>query len=262
MALPETQARLAPENKSRPAEQENIEIDLIELMYRLLEKAKYIILAAILGAAIAGVYTFRFVTPMYSATSKLYLVTSNSAAIDLSALQIGSQLTNDYMQVFSNWHVHERVIEKLDLPYTYTQISKMISVTNPASTRILNISATSSSPDEAKLLADTYAEVAQEFIAEVMSTSRPNIFQEALKPSAPSSPNTTRNLIVGFLLGALAAAAVVVIRFITDDRVRSDEDITKHLELPVLGMMTVQGAAKGKQKKRSSNRTAGKEKKS
>ena len=252
MASPETQARLGAEQSDRQADQEILEIDLVELLYRLLEKAKYIILAAILGALIAGVYTFQFVTPMYTATSKLYVINANSAAIDLSALQIGTQLASDYKEVFSNWHVHERVIQKLDLPYSYRDLGKMISVSNPQSTRILYIRAQSASPDEAKLLADTYAQVAQEFIAETMSTSRPNIFEEALRPTAPSSPNKTRNIIIGFLLGAVLAMAIVVIQFITDDRIHTEEDITKHLDLPVLGMMPSQSAAKGKQKTKSS----------
>ena len=67
--------------------------------------------------------------------------------------------------------------------------------------------------------------------------NRPNIFEEALKPSAPSSPNKTRNVIIGFLLGGLIAAAIVIIQFIIDDRIRNEEDITKYVDLPVLGVM-------------------------
>ena len=217
--------------------QEETEIDLIELLYRLLEKAKYIIAAAVLGAVIAIVYTLYLVTPTYTATSKLYVLNGTSSAIDLSALQIGTQLASDYKEVFSNWHVHERVIEELDLPYTYSQLNKMVSVSNAESSRILHIKVQSTSAQEAKLLADTYAKVAQEFIAEKMSTERPNIFEEARVPAGPSSPSKTRNTIIGFMLGAIAAAGVIVVQFLVDDRIHSEEDITKYLGLPVLGIM-------------------------
>ncbi len=213
------------------------EIDLVELFYHLLENLKYIVLAALLGAVLAALYTFNFVTPKYTATSKLYVVNTSNAVVDLSALQIGTQLASDYKEVFSNWHVHERVIEELNLEYSYGQLNSMVSVTNTQSQRILNIKVTSTSADEAKLLADTYAKVAQEFIAEKMDMDRPNIFEEALKPSGPSSPNKTRNIILGFLLGGMLAAAIVMIQFIIDDRIRSEEDITKYVDLPVLGVM-------------------------
>ena len=76
--------------------------------------------------------------------------------------------------------------------------------------------------------------------------NRPNIFEEALKPSAPSSPNKTRNIILGFLLGGLIAAAVVVIQYIIDDRIRNEEDITKYAGIAVLGVMPVVDVKKTK----------------
>ena len=133
--------------------------------------------------------------------------------------------------------MHERVIEELNLPYSYSQLNGMVSVTNTESQRILHIKVVSTSPDEAKLLADTYARVAQEFIAEKMDMNRPNIFEEALKPTAPSSPNKTRNIVFGFLLGGLLAASIVVIQFLMDDRIRTEEDISRYVNLPVLGLM-------------------------
>ena len=253
MASPETKALLENENRKQGMQSDTMEIDLVELMYRLLEKAKYIILAALLGAIISGAYTVFRITPLYTATSKLYVVNSANSVIDLSALNMGTQLASDYKEVFSNWHVHERVLQKLDLPYSYKQLNDMVSVSNSESQRILHIKVTSPSPEEAKLLADTYAQVAQEFIAETMSTQRPNIFQEALRPTAPSSPNKTRNIILGFMLGAILAAGIVVVQFIVDDRIHSEEDITKYLDLPVLGMMPSQ-RQEAKNKKKAQQR--------
>ena len=216
---------------------EELEIDLIELMYRLLEKAKLIILVAIAGAIIAGVITFQFMTPTYTATSKLYVLNSKDSALSLSDLQIGTQLASDYIEVFSNWHVHEMVIQRLGLDTTYTELDKRVSVSNPSGTRILYIKVNAESPEAAKDLADTYALVAQEFIAAKMETEMPNVFEEALTPSKPSSPNKTRNVILGFLLGAVLACGIVVVQFLTDDRIRTSESLEKYLNMPTLGMM-------------------------
>ncbi|MFR8976733.1 MAG: YveK family protein [Christensenellales bacterium] len=151
---PETQ-ELRHSWAGRPDEGGEDEIDLVELMYRLLEKWKIIVSACILGALIAGVYTICFVTPMYTATSKLYVVNAKDSAINLSDLQVGNYLASDYTEVFSNWHVHEMVLERLGLDYTYSQLSNMVSVTNPQDTRILYVAVQSSDPQEAKDLADT-----------------------------------------------------------------------------------------------------------
>lgn len=217
---------------------EQIDIDLlVELMYRLLERAKIIILAAVAGAIIAGVITFQFMTPTYTATSKLYVLNSKDSALSLSDLQIGTQLASDYIEVFSNWHVHEMVIQRLGLEYTYTELNDMVSVSNPSGTRILYIKVDAFSPEEAKDMADTYAKVAQEFIAAKMETEMPNVFEEALKPSKPSSPNKTKNILVGFLMGAMAACLYIVVQFFSDDRIRTSETLDKYLGMATLGMM-------------------------
>ena len=68
-------------------------IDLLELMYRLLSKWKLIVSSALLFALAAGVYTVFFVTPMYQATSTIYVLSRSDSAINMADLQIGSELT-------------------------------------------------------------------------------------------------------------------------------------------------------------------------
>jgi len=223
-------------------EEENaeLEIDLVELMYRLLEKAKWIIAAALVGMLIAGVFTKFFVMPTYEATSKLYVQERKDKMVDLSAINLSTQLAADYVQVFSNWHVHESVIRSLDLPYTYRQIQRMLTITIPEDTRIIEITVTSESPQEAYDIAMAYAKVAPAFIEAKMETSRPNVFEEARIPTKPSAPNTKLNVAIGTFLGAAAAVAVIFVQFVSDDRVRNAEILQKCLGLATLGMMPIQ----------------------
>ena len=220
-----------------PQSNDEIEIDLVALFYRLLENAIWILLTAVIGAVIAGWITVFLIKPKYSATSGLYVMNRQDSAINLADLQIGSSLTSDYSEVFSNWHVQETVLQRLGLDYSYAQLDKMISVNNPTNTRILYITATSIYPDEAKGLADTYASVAREFIAATMDTQQPSIFMEALRPSKPSSPSLLKNVVIGFALGFLLCAGIVVLIFVLDDKVRSGDDVEKYLHMPLLGML-------------------------
>ena len=214
------------------------EIDLVALFYRFLEKIHWIIAAAALGAAIAGVIVYFVVTPVYEATSKIYIVGSDTA-ISLSDLQIGSNLAADYQEVFRNWHVHELVDKRLGLEYSYSRLAGMITVKNPVNTHVIYVTAKSPSPEEAQLVANTYAQVAREFIAAKMDMREPNIFEEAKLPDRPVTPRKSRDIVMGFLLGALAAMAVITFNFLTDDRIRSGEDITK-AGLITLGMIPLQ----------------------
>ena len=229
MQQPEKQA---PDRKQpwvgQPRGNEDDEINLVELLYRLIEKWKIVALASLLGALIAAVYTFCFITPMYTATSKLYVVNTKDSAINLSDLQIGNYLASDYTEVFSNWHVHEMVLQRLGLDYTYSQLAGMVSVKNPKDTRILYVSVVSDDPQEAKDMADTYAQVA-------------------------SSPNKSKNVIMGFMIGLILSCGVIVAQFLMDDRLRSADDIEKYVQLPTLGIMPKQ--TKSAQPRRTANKT-------
>ena len=246
-----------PAQAGKKVSDEAVEIDLVALFYRFLEKAHWIILTALIGAAIAGVLVFKVITPIYEATAKIYIVGSDTT-ISLSDLQIGSNLAADYQEVFKNWHVHELVDKRLNLDYTYTQLSNMITVTNPANTHVLYVTVKSPDPAEAKAVADTYAQVAREFIAAKMDMREPNIFEEAKMPDRPSTPRKTRDIVIGFMLGALLAMAVVTVKFLGDDRICSSEDIEKVGNLSTLGLIPLQGTD-GKQDRRSKAPVYGKQ---
>lgn len=86
--MQQSQTKLSPVN---PAEDSaELEIDLLELGYEILDKIKYVVLAAILGIVLAGVYTFQIAVPQYQAVAKLYVLNSNDSVVNLSDLQLGN----------------------------------------------------------------------------------------------------------------------------------------------------------------------------
>ena len=144
------------------------------------------------------------------------MISRKDSAINISDLQIGSELTDDYIQVFHLWEVQEQVISELDLPYTYGQLDSMLSVSNASNTRMLKISVISEDPQEAADIANKYAEVVREYIAKKMVTDKPSIISTALVPTAPVSPNKTRTIMLGAMLGFVVCAGVFVLLAVMD----------------------------------------------
>jgi len=222
-------------NHSR--ENDETEIDLKELFLSYLDHIRLILLLGILGAAVAAIATFYFITPMYEATSKLYVLNSEDSAINLSDLQIGSYLANDFIEVFNTWEVHEMVIKNLGLHYSYSQLRGMLTIENPSNTRILTITVVSPSAKEAAAIANEYASVANKFIAETMATEEPNILSTALVPTSPTSPNVTRNILLGLVAGLALAAAGITIQFVSDDKIKTSEDVMRYTDMSVLAII-------------------------
>ncbi len=222
------------------------EIDLMELLYRLLASWKMIASFALAGLIIAVLYTSFFVTPMYQSTSTIYVLSRRDSAINISDLQIGTSLTNDYIRVFNMWEVHEEVISNLNLPYSYSKMRSMLSVSNASGTRMLDIKVTSPDPQEAAMIANEYANVVSNYIADTMSMDKPSIMSVALVPTNPVSPNRTKNAMLGFVLGGLLAAAIVIIGMLLDDKIRTAEDVRKYTGLANLAIIPVEDSLKGK----------------
>ena len=242
----EFQVISARETQTMEPEQE---IDLIELLYRLMEKFLYIVLVAIMGALIMGIYSFYIATPMYQATAKLYVVNSKDSAINLSDLQIGSYLTSDYQEVFKTWEVHEMVKQELRLDYSYAELTKMLTISNPSSTRILNITVSSANPEEAMNIANTYAQVSKKYISDTMSTDEPNILSVALRPLSAYTPNKTMNILLGFVLGALLTVGIITVMFVMDDKIKTADDLVKYTSVAMLAAvpaMSQPGAQRNK----------------
>ena len=214
-------------------------IDLLELFMGLLAHWTLIAATAVVGAVLMALYTFFLVTPMYKATATIYVVSRNDSVLNFSDLQVGSELTSDYIKVFEMWEVHEKVISNLDLDYTYTS---MLSVTNTSDTRMLDITVTNPDPEEAAAIANEYADVGAKYISEKMKTDEPTLMSSARVPENPFSPNKAKNILLGFVVGFVLACAVVVLRTMLDDTYKSADDIRKYTGMVVLASIPLADA--------------------
>ena len=209
-------------------ENEEAEIDLLDFFQYLLRKAKYVILAAFLGIVIMAVYAFVLATPVYEATAQIYVVNSQDSVVNLSDLQIGSYLTKDYQLVFDTWEVNQQVIQNLNLPYTIDELQGMLTVSNPSDTRALFITVSSPDPREAATIANEYANVAKQYISDVMITEIPSTLSVALEPTNPVSPNKKMLLAVGMMLGLVLSVGILFVIYILDDKIKTSSDVLKY----------------------------------
>lgn len=221
-----------PREKDAPAKT----IDLVGLMFHILEKFWLVVVLAVVCAGAAGLYA-RKAVPTYTATAKLYIVNPNSNGINIADLQLGTVLTLDYQEVFKTWEVHEMVREELNLPYSYQQMQSFISVVNPEDTRLLYIYATYTDAQTAADIANAYAKAAKTFIINTMRGEEPSDFSIALVPSTAQVVSKTSTIIKGFLLGTVLAIGILTLLFVLDDRPRTPEDIENYAGIPTLAVL-------------------------
>ena len=215
-------------------EANTIEIDVLSLLRTIWRKKFLILLTAILTTGLAFAYSAFLVTPQYDSTTRLYVVNQSSdnvAGITNQDLQAGSFLVKDYKEIILSQDVLKNVTTTLGIT---DDIKEKITVNIPVDTRILSISVRDSDPNQAATIANTLRDEAAKKIIEVTKVSDVTTLEAALPAEKPSTPQTKRNLVLGFVAGAFLATALVLVLEVLDDRVKRTQDIEEFLGMSLL----------------------------
>ena len=222
------------ENEKNLRDNDEMEIDLLQLFYALKKKIWFILAAMIIGGGLAGAYSKFLITPQYSSTSMMYILSKETTLTSLADLQIGSQLTEDYKVIVNSRPVLGEVNDSLALDMSYEQLLAKISIGNPTDTRILTVTVTDPDPYRAKAIVDCVAETASDYIGEIMEMIPPKIIENGTVPTMKTSPSNGKNAVLGALAGMILVCGVIVIQVIMNDTVRTEEDVERYLGLTVL----------------------------
>ena len=205
-----------------------MEIDLLELLAYYRGRLIWIVLGFLAGALAAGLITFYLITPQYTATSKMYMVSSSSqSVVDLTDLNIGQSLSKDYVELLKTRPIIESVIEEQGLDYNYSELLSMLSMSTVSDTRIIAIRATSKDPEEAMNIANALADKGVKELPKLMETPQPHIAEYAIIPINPSSPSLTKNIMIGALIGMIIMLGIFTIQFMLDDTFKTADDIER-----------------------------------
>ncbi|HFU4233403.1 TPA: YveK family protein [Streptococcus suis] len=218
-------------------EANTIEIDVLALLRTIWRKKFLILLTAILTTGLAFAYSAFLATPQYDSTTRLYVVNQsgdNGAVITNQDLQAGSFLVKDYKEIILSQDVLKNVTTTLGIT---DDIKEKITVNIPVDTRILSITVRDSDPNQAATIANTLRDEAAKKIIEVTKVSDVTTLEAALPAENPSTPQTKRNLVLGFVAGAFIATALVLVLEVLDDRVKRPQDIEEGLGMTLLGVV-------------------------
>ncbi len=219
-------------------------IDLVEVFQVIWHWLWLIVLVALACGTAAYAFS-KFVLPEeFESTTKIYVLDKSGAGgtnsqSTYSDLQVGMQLTKDYVELIKSRTVLEAVMKDnhLDQTYTYEQFAETVNVQTPADTRIVTITVTNHDPALAQKLADDIRKRSGELIIKTMQIDAVNTYEKANYPDRKSAPSCGRWAVVAALIGALAVSAVVIARYLLDDTIKTSDDVEKYLGLSNLALI-------------------------
>ena len=191
--------------------------------------------------AIAAALTWS-ATPLYSSTARLFISTSsssNSGAAYTGEL-FASMRAASYADLIQSTELRERVAPSL--AEAGVESSGSVTANVVPETVILEITATATDPEQARVVAQAYAEGLSELVVDLEPPSgnrdaliEATIVDDAQASTSPVSPQPVRNLALGAILGLLLGLGVAVLRHRLDTRIVSSEAIGEITSAPILG---------------------------
>jgi len=227
-----------------------VEINLGELFSILIGRA-FLIISAGVFFALVGLFVSKFVVhPVYESTTKIYILNKEeNQTVTYSDVQISTQLTSDYAELIKSRYVLEEAIQRLNLvDKTYKELTKVVKVDTPSDTRIVAITAKDEDPLMAMAIANCIREVSSEHITNVMDIDAINVAETANVPTEKASPSVFRWTIVSGFAGVVIVAFFVVLGFLMDDTIKSNDDVERYLGLSTIGLIPLSSDEQGKKK--------------
>ena len=218
-------------------------IDLSKLFKILKKNMKYLIILPIVFLVLSMVITFIFMTPKYSSSTQV-LVNQKETDNQMMAQQVQSnlQLVNTYSEIIKSPRILDKVSKNLKGKYSSEEISGMLTVSNQAESQILNIAVENESREAASKVANEIANVFSKDVSKIMNVDNVSILSKADTNGNQISPKPLINAVVGIFLGLIVALIIIFLKEMLDKRIKTEEDVAKILDLPVLG--TIQDFSK------------------
>lgn len=220
--------------------EQNLEINLGDIFKVLAKRIWIIFLCAVLTGGAVLLYTYNFVAPQYEASVTMYINNKSNgenAAVSSNDLAVALRLVATYINLAKSDRVLDQVIQRTGVMLSADQLRGMIYAEAEGETEMFRVTVTSFDKQMSADLANVIAEVVQEVSPEIIEGSNAKLVDSARVPQKRSSPSYTVNAVVGTVVGALLAAVAFVIVYLSDVRIKNEEDLKKICDVAVLGVI-------------------------
>ena len=216
-------------------------IDLVMLTIYLLKRCWLIILCASVGFGFMYWNSCQ-VGDTYTASGTMYVYNANPNLINygytnVADLNSAVQLVDTYAQVVKSNRVMDAIVERM-IPIhpgiTTGRISGSLSMGTVSETGVVRVSSRTNDPTLSTDIVNTVLDVAPAEIKRVVGAGDIQIIDYASSPLLPDARQDKRQGLIGALAGAIAAAALLVLLFLLNQKIEDSKELTELYDLPIL----------------------------
>lgn len=219
--------------------EENEVIDLTEILSAVRQHLLKLIFVT-LAAALVGFMASKFLmTPKYDSSALMIVNTRQDVNANVTSDQINSatKLVSTYSIIIKSDTVLQQVIDNLGLNLTYAQLNKRVTVAAVDDTQVMKITVQSDSPEWARQVCEQIITVAPDVIKEAVEAGSVKVISNPSLATEPVSPNIKKNTMLAAAVGFVLVIGIIVLQVLLDNKINTEEDVTKYLDMTVLGVI-------------------------
>ena len=215
-------------------------IDLREYFGIIKKRFWIIALITTIAIVVSGAISFFVLTPVYEAKSTLIVNTEKNEETEMitgDQFSVSQKLTVTYGEIIKSRSVLEAVIKNLNLDDSYEDLVNNITVSPVKDTQIISISVQDTNKEKARDIANEIPKVFKKEAKRITKANDIQVIDKAILPQNPIKPNKMMNMAIAAVLGAMIGLFVVFLIEYLDNKLKTPQDIEKHLGLSVLGVV-------------------------
>lgn len=219
----------------------NQELDTQIIFAALRRHLPAILISTVVGMLLAFSISNFMLPKKYESKAQVLISNVDEATIQkvtASDLSAAKSMANTYCVIMTSARASEELRRRLandpDFDLAYLDAYKL-TTTVEVSTEVINISVKCADPKMAALICNKMVEVSTDLISSIFEGGRCNSLGEAKPEYNPCFPNVRNIMLLGALLGMVFAAALVLVVYLADNRVKDEADFVSKIGIPVLG---------------------------
>ena len=200
-------------------------------------------LLGMLAGALAGLGLSLTQTPQYQAQVQLFVTSSVTGEADVyTSFLISEARITSYTRLLAGEQLAQAVVDRLDLDTSAGAVSSQISAAADRDTVLIDVTVTDPVPERATEIAEAIGDEFPPLVDELEdigsgSPVKVTVTDPPEVPDAPSSPQTSRNVALGFMVGLLLGIALAVVRVRLDRTIKRPDDVAALVGAPMIGMV-------------------------
>lgn len=222
--------------------QQGIEINIFSFLKELSKKIWIILLIVVIAGAGSGVLAKILSKDTYTSSVSFIVntLTENEMA-ESSAVSAQVKITNTFKYILSGRVLKEAIVEACPIKdVDYDTVDKSMVVETVTETNVVEVKITTEDADLSYAIANTLVEVYGDIVSEIYSNAKLTVCDTPVKPELPTATHVVTVVAVSVAFASAALTILIMlIMFLVKDTVKTSEELSRKINIPVLGAVQV-----------------------